>query len=642
MLLSYKDRYIYIKPDSDDESKKIFDILNNCDMFIKRRAELLSRGDYKVTVSMLPILNKALLPLKSAIRQDDDFKDFIAAYKEQRIKNGKNKVSGLVIVRGVTECRIIGKKSLVPTEEISKKTRYFFEGAKNSKKYKNGVWDGYIYLYNKYKRTFPSGLLHIVEEVLRKHKVPYRVDTEFDEAPKKQFNWVVNDGITPDPDQVEAVKAGLLGKRGIMKAPTGFGKTAILAKRLTVGFGVPTLFIANKKALLDDAAEEFMSGIKGLSGVGQIKDGIFDTTAVIEIDGQVILPEIKSPVIVATIQSLAARLEDEKTSAPLRHWLNNVCKFVMVDECQAVGTKTWDTVLNECRAPYRILLSATPWRTDGATLSLTAASGPTLYSTTAEEQIEKGRLCDLDIYYHKFDHELYNDRDTAIPYSEAYAEFIAGNEKRNAEIVKLALSLVEEERLTLVFVTSIDHGYILKDMFIKAGLSPDDIRFIFGGTKNKERRAGIQDFKEGKFKILIGSTIFDAGVNIPAISGAVVAGAGNADITIIQKIGRAARNCDYEKVLGYTPKFLQGSGRKCSVIYDILDINVCFFRRQSKNRYYTLRKEYGPDRVHFVNGATASDFRMPKKAEIEANEIKEALSADDFVAKYKEFIKNPL
>ena len=153
MLLSYKDRYIYIKPDSDEESKKIFDILNSCDMFIKRRAELLSRGEYKVTVSMLETLNKALVPLKSAIMQDDSFKEFIAAYKEQRIKDGKNKVSGLVIIRGVTECRIIGQKSLVPVDAIDKKTRYFFEGAKNSKKYKNGVWDGSIHLYNKYQKS---------------------------------------------------------------------------------------------------------------------------------------------------------------------------------------------------------------------------------------------------------------------------------------------------------------------------------------------------------------------------------------------------------------------------------------------------------------------------------------------------------
>ena len=111
---------------------------------------------------------------------------------------------------------------------------------------------------------------------------------------------------------------------------------------------------------------------------------------------------------------------------------------------------------------------------------------------------------------------------------------------------------------------------------------------------------------------MIGSTIFDAGVNIPAISGAVVAGAGNADITIIQKIGRAARNCDYENILGYTPKFLKGADKKRSIIHDIADTNICYFRKQARNRYYTLRKEYGKDRVHLDN-MRASDLAPPKK-----------------------------
>lgn len=639
MLLSYKNKEIFITPDDENETKKIMTILNEAGLFFRGRAEYLANGKYRLYASLLPTLNKILIPLKDNIRQDDEFKNYVAMFKEQYVKSGSNVKKGLLIVKGVNTCQIIGPKSLVPKTDIEKRTRYFFEGAKNSKKFKEGKWDGYINLYRDYKRTFPTGLLPRVEEVLKAHGVPYRIDTAYDEAPKPQFNWEICDDFVLDPDQVDAVKAGLDGKRGILKAPTGFGKTAILAKRLTAGFKVPTLFIANRKSLLDDAASEFMSGIKGLTSVGQIKDGWFDTSRVVEIDGEEYFPNIESPVIVATVQSLSARLEDERSAPVLKYWLNNVCKFVMVDECQAVGTKTWDTVLNECNAPYRIFLSATPWRTDGATLCLTAGSGEVLYTTTAEEQIEKGRLCDLDIYFNKFDHELYNDWDKGIPYHEAYAAFIVGNDERNQKIVDLALSLVEEERPTLVFVTSIDHGHILKDMFIKSGLEPDDIRFIFGGSKNKDRKESISDFREGKFKVLIGSTIFDAGVNIPAIAGAVVAGAGNADITIIQKIGRAARNCDYEKILGYTPKFLKDEGRKRSVIYDFLDVNVCYFRNQAKNRYYTLKKEYGADRVHFSNGAVLKDLRMPKKENAESKvEVESTVSS--IIDEYNEFLKN--
>lgn len=617
MLFSYKDNYIYIIMDSEQELKQVTDILNQHDFFLHNRATMMNDKTFRIHEKYMGTLNKIMLPCKKSIRTDSAFSTYVEKFKAQMVKHKGVQVSGLIINKLPHRCFMIGSRNLIPMQDIVKACRYFTQAALGSKKYKDGQWDGYIHLFRKRDMSFPTGLLSKVEEILQKHKVPYQISVQYEEHPPRQFDWEVHDDITPEPDQVEAINAGLKGKRGIMKAPTGFGKTAVLAKYFVAGFGVPSLFVANKKTLLDDASQEFIKGIQGLDNVGQIKDGMWDTYKLNKLDKSQPFPAITSPVIVATIQSLIARLSDPMSAPALKDWLQNTCQFIMIDECQAVGTAMWDTLLDTCNAPYRIFLSATPWRTDGATLKLIAGSGPVLYTTTAEEQIEKDRLCELEIYFHKFDHQLYNDNDNGIPYSEAYAAFIAGNEERNKLIVKLAAQLVAEERLTLVFVTNIDHGHLLRSMFLEYGFAPDDIRFIFGGTSNKERRQGIQDFREGKFKILIGSTIFDAGANIPAISGAVVAGAGNADLTIIQKIGRAARNCDYEKVLGYTPKFMQGKSKKCSVIYDILDTNVCYFRKQSRNRYYTSRKEYGLSRVHLADGAVPADLRPPKKKAIE-------------------------
>lgn len=65
-------------------------------------------------------------------------------------------------------------------------------------------------------------------------------------------------------------------------------------------------------------------------------------------------------IIVATIQSLATRLEDDKTKQALLAWLRDTCKFVMIDESQAINDKQWATVLDSVAAPYRVALSATP------------------------------------------------------------------------------------------------------------------------------------------------------------------------------------------------------------------------------------------------------------------------------------------
>ena len=138
MLLSYKNKEIFITPDDENETKKIMTILNEAGLFFSGRAEYLANGKYRLYASLLPTLNKILIPLKDNIRQDDEFKNYVAMFKEQYVKSGSNVKKGLLIVKGVNTCQIIGPKSLVPKTDIEKRTRYFFEGAKNSKKFKEG------------------------------------------------------------------------------------------------------------------------------------------------------------------------------------------------------------------------------------------------------------------------------------------------------------------------------------------------------------------------------------------------------------------------------------------------------------------------------------------------------------------------
>lgn len=365
------------------------------------------------------------------------------------------------------------------------------------------------------------------------------------------------------------------------------------------------MFIANKKSLLDDAKDAFAGLIDNIdeSKIHQIKDGIFGTIKIKKDTQSSDIPELDSHIIVATVQSLHSRLNDPRTGPILKRWLQDKCKFVMIDECQAMGTKQWDEVLNACNAPLRFALSATPRRTDGGVLKIHAQTGDTIFFTTAEEQIAKGRLCELDIQYHMFDHGLYNEKDSDIQYQEAYAEWIVNNEKRNEFVVNQVKSLLDEDRLTLLLINFIEHGFVLTEELVKAGISREDIRFVYGETKDAIRTAAIKEFRKGKFKVLIGSTIFDAGVNIPSISGVVIAGAGNSDITLIQKIGRGARNVDFEKELGYIPDFMIGKDKKVTKVIDIYDTNVKFFNKQAKNRFENASLEFGESRVKIVGAS---------------------------------------
>ena len=59
-------------------------------------------------------------------------------------------------------------------------------------------------------------------------------------------------------------------------------------------------------------------------------------------------------------------------------------------------------------------------------------------------------------------------------------------------------------------------------------------------TKQKENEQLIF-LKKGKIKVLLGSTILDVGVDVPAVSMVILASAGKAEIALRQRIGRGLR-----------------------------------------------------------------------------------------------------
>jgi superfamily II DNA or RNA helicase len=561
----------------------------------------------------------------------DEFAKKINTGRDQKPKEPEP----ILLEAYVVYTRITGDN--IPVEDIKKVTRFFLKAAVNVPAYKEGKWDGYFNLYDLRRRAFPTGLLERVCKVLDKKKLKYQIVWQYDQFPEKQFDWKANfNGVTPDEDQWEAINAAVAKRRGIVKAPTGWGKTAVFAEGVIAALGLPTLFVANKKQLLDDAAEDFTKGIDGATCL-PIKDGVFGSVKMTKNTlSEDVQNALSAPILTATIQSLDARLKDDRTGPVLRDWLQKTCKLVIVDESQAVGTTTWDEVLDEVRAPCRIFLSATPRRTDGATIKLEAGSGPWIFSTTADEQIKKGRLCELDITYNVFDHGLFNEDDSNIIYAEAYRACILENEKRNRQVVvDPAIQMVNEGRHVLILIQYIDHGHILKNMLMEAGIEPQNIRFIWGETPDKIRKSAIAEFRKGDFQVMIGSTIFDAGVNIPVISGVILAGAGNSDITLIQRIGRGARNCDYEDVLGYLPEFMQEAEgqKKKTKIFDVMDANIKFFGRQARNRYNNACDEFGKDRVHIAGSAERPPTKLSKdfvdEFQVQAAKMRMMLGMED-------------
>lgn len=169
----------------------------------------------EVPISNIDSLNKDLIAFKDQIRLDNSFKE----WKE------KNKGIAPVIIRaGVVNCKIYRGQHSLPHSKIEDVCKYFFMPAVRQQRFKEGKWDGYIHLYEKRFHKFPTGLLDKVCGVLDESKIPYRVEYCYEQNPPKQFNWKAKDLFKPEDDQWEALEACVKGKRGVCKAPTGFGK----------------------------------------------------------------------------------------------------------------------------------------------------------------------------------------------------------------------------------------------------------------------------------------------------------------------------------------------------------------------------------------------------------------------------------
>ncbi len=74
----------------------------------------------------------------------------------------------------------------------------------------------------------------------------------------------------------------------------------------------------------------------------------------------------------------------------------------------------------------------------------------------------------------------------------------------------------------------------MKDAGLKAA-------FIFGENNAEERQTKLQELASGEIDVLIGSTILDVGVDVPAVGMVILAGAGRAEVALRQRIGRGLR-----------------------------------------------------------------------------------------------------
>jgi superfamily II DNA or RNA helicase/intein/homing endonuclease len=209
------------------------------------------------------------------------------------------------------------------------------------------------------------------------------------------------------------------------------------------------------------------------------------------------------------------------------------CSVHIMDECHLAACDTVQTIARHIKAEYVYGMSASPWRDDGADLLIEAFLGRKVVDISARELIDSGYLVEPNIRF--LAPKTYKFKTGKYP--KIYSNYIVENEQRNGMIVKGAVKMVEQGFVPLVLFHTIKHGDILFDE-LKKNVSTA----LLSGKDNSKIREKIKgELEDGKIKCLVASKIFDIGVDLPILSGLVIAGAGKSSVRALQRIGRVIR-----------------------------------------------------------------------------------------------------
>ncbi|KAI9718531.1 MAG: hypothetical protein M1812_003982 [Candelaria pacifica] len=111
-------------------------------------------------------------------------------------------------------------------------------------------------------------------------------------------------------------------------------------------------------------------------------------------------------------------------------------------------------------------------------------------------------------------------------------------DQSNQITVRSWLARAGDRKSTLVFCVDIMHLNAMTDTFNNHGI---DARMVHGSTPNYQRHRILEDFKEGKFPVLLNCGVFTEGTDIPNIDCVLLARPTRSRNLLVQMIGRGMR-----------------------------------------------------------------------------------------------------
>lgn len=424
----------------------------------------------------------------------------------------------------------------------------------------------YKKLFNLKTKIFFTGLVPYVTEILDQHKFEYKILDLRDDVDVGDADISIDlSNKNVWPFQQIAAERVLKHKKGIIAIATGLGKTFTSAYTLSLIKHLPVVFVVRRVDLMYQTVENFEGFFK--RPIGMVGDGIKKICDITVICAPSAVNEIR-----------------DNPDGEISQFIKNA-KVLVIDESHCARADTIKEIIMHSNAPYRIGLSATPFREseDGGhsdDLLIEGLLGQKLITVRAKHIFEKGwdYLVKPNIHFIKVPKNNFDDDKKTYQY--VFKHFIVQNKMRTRMIAEAALKLRELGRTTLILTKEINQIEALEALIPNA--------YIIKGDVNVNVRKEILDKARRKQIDMIIATdkIAEEGLDLPALDALIFTAPSKSRVKSVQAVGRVIRK--YKDPITQLVK-------DTAIVLNFYESDVRFLEAHAKKRHSILAAEYGKD-----------------------------------------------
>ena len=270
----------------------------------------------------------------------------------------------------------------------------------------------------------------------------------------------------------------------LIQAPTGAGKTALTVHMMKTAAdrGKRAFFLVHQNELLKQTSAALW---KQKLAHGMISSGKRPSLL---------------PVQVASVQTLVNRLDQYEPP-----------DLIIIDEAHRSTAESYKKVVEAYPNAVLVGLSATPERTDGKPLGDMydkIVAGPSIRWLQQE-----GFLCDYVLYAPNIGVDTSGIKTTAGDFNKGELERATDKPTITGDAVGHYKKLAQGKQCVVMCVT-VNHAQHVADSYNQAGIPAACIE---GSMTSEQRERVLNDFSEGKLKVITNVQLLVEGVDIPAI-----------------------------------------------------------------------------------------------------------------------------